>query len=166
MVGRMVDIVGANVKLYTIVGIEINNPTPGNDIHVLRNNYTLRVSNVEIEQDSLDWGSEIGWPVSGTGSGGSTPRRLSILIVRSPESGQVYTFTSNNVYNNPSQAHIRNLIVANTGQGERLVCIRPADNAIVGERQGVLLTSYASSASAVEMVSNSFLQTSGRSSRC
>lgn len=170
MVGRLLVMQGESIRTYSVLAYKggSSTPNPDNDIARLRANYTLNVSSVETDQSTQEWGTSIGWPRSGAGAGGSSPRSLSILFIKSPDSGQLYTFSSDAAPETPSNATLRDMIVAgNTtpGQGERVICIN-SDSFVTGDRLAIVMAQYAASSSAIELMTNTLLEQSGRTSRC
>lgn len=166
MLGRLLTVQSKNIKQYTVLGSESLTPTAGlNDIASLRNNYTLNVSSVVVEEDVLEWNASAANPAP---SGNSTPRDLSILFIRSPDSGQIYTFTSNTVAVTPGPVSLRNMLIAgNTvpGQGQQTICVN-ANNPLINDSLGVYMASYAAGPSAFEIRSNEYWQQAGSTTRC
>lgn len=153
IVGRYMAINEGDVSIFTVLARENAITTPGNDIASLRNNYTYNVAD-GIEKRSLEWGTSIGWPV-----GGADTRTLGLLFMRSPESGRVYTFSSDAIAADPDAINsttFTSMINASTGipgQGERTVCVKSSGGIFGGDR-AVFITSRAAGASAVEVRSN------------
>lgn len=170
MLGRLVDIRNGDMTLYSVLGHEVASPDPGaDDVTSLRDNYRLNVSSVVVEQGELEWSSVIARPVAGPGiSGAPTPRDLSILFIRSPDSGQIYTFSSNTVQATPGPATLRNMVVSgNTipGQGEQIICVN-SNNPLLNDDLSVYMSPFAVAPGAFEIRSNQYWQQNGSSVRC
>lgn len=159
LLGKYMRIDRGDVTIYTLVGSQV--ATPGaDDVASLTTSYAINASTTEIEDRNLEWGSEIAWATAGPvdTNGSQTPRQLGILFIRSPNSGQIYTFTSNTVpaKDAVSRTTINAMIVAGNavpGQAARMVCI-DSGGVFVDGGMGLYLTSYASSVNAVEARTN------------
>ncbi len=132
------------------------------DIAGLRANYTYNVSET-TEPRTMEWQTEAGWPTDGAGAQSpQTPSSLAIFFVRSPETGNIYTFTTNDVPSGVdainhatfSEMMIESDATAATGRGERTICVvQPGAFAIGGDRS-VYISPRAVGASAVEVRTN------------
>lgn len=154
IMGKYVRIDASDMAIYTVIGYESNSTGQTNDIDTLRNDYTLNVSEAEMTERTLEWGTYI-------------DGKMGILIVRSPESGQIYTFT--NVNNDvPDRTAINptnfvNMLIAGDrvpGQGAQQICIS-SRGLFVNQDRAVYLNAFASSASAVEIRSNEMITAAG-----
>lgn len=169
LLGRLVTINQSDITIYSVVGREASGSTTANDIDSLRNNYTLNVSTVEVVTESLEWGAAIAWPSSGTGAQNpTTPRTLSVLFIRSPDSGQVYTFTSDDAPTEPGPQTLANMIVTGNvvpGQGQRIICVTSND-LLVTDDYSITLAGFASVPNAIETTTNVLLEQKGVTTRC
>lgn len=164
LVGRLVTIRDDELTLYTVVARDISSgPPPAiplSDVDSLRTNYRLNVSRVNNEATTLEWGTKIAWPVGGAEARSpGASRELSVLFVRSPDSGQIYTFTSDSAPENPNSSAITAMIQAGAGvpgQGKRYICVDP-DGFMPGDKLAIIINSYASGPSAVDVMSNSVM---------
>jgi hypothetical protein len=146
-----------------------------NDVKALKENYVLNISKTETDNSVLEWGTQIAYPDTDGASDYSrpaSPRKLGILIVRSPDSGQVYTFTAEDggvpVESSITAATFKDMLVIGAGtpgQGAQLICIN-SNGLLERNDRGVLLNSFATNASAVELVNNEYLGASGSTLRC
>lgn len=117
----------------------------------------------------MEWATKISSPVIINGSSNpspASPHKLGMLVVRSPRSGQIYTFTNKDSsvpdIENIGSVSLSNMLVAgNTipGQGSQVVCI-DSDGLFTANDRAVYINSYASSASAIELRSNDFMRSS------
>ncbi|MFZ1250364.1 MAG: hypothetical protein WAR37_02865 [Candidatus Microsaccharimonas sp.] len=170
LIGKYLRIQGKDITIYPVLAYEIDTTTiPPTDIEGLRTKYALNASTTEIEKDELDWQTEIAWAASGAdyNAGGPTPRSLGILFIRSPDSGQVYTFTSDDIpaVDAVNQATFTQLLIAGNsvpGQAARTLCIKSGGLAVSGDR-AVAIAAYASAPSAIEVRSNDLV---GNPSQC
>lgn len=170
VVGKYVRIQGGNISSYTVLARErFSPPATTDDISALQTKYILNISKAEVDEREMEWGTEIARPKNGPGDTSSrTPRSLALLFIRSPESGQVFTFASNTVPSNvdiqnlqptTSPAFLTSMIVAgNTtpGQGEQLICIESSGLFDVGQ-MALYIAPYASSTNAIELMNNTAL---------
>jgi type II secretory pathway pseudopilin PulG len=160
ILGRYVAIVGNDVTMYHVVGYPSGSTTTGTDIAKLRANYVLNISTMTKEETTLEWGTEIAWPESGGGSQSpQTPRSVSFLFVRSPDSGQVYTFTDNTAFETPTPSSLRNMVVSGAtvpGQGDRTLCI-DSGGTLTDADSSIYISAYATGPSSIEARSNAFI---------
>jgi type II secretory pathway pseudopilin PulG len=160
IMGRYVAINGPDITLYNVVGYPTGSSTTGTDIDKLRANYVLNISTMTKEETSLEWGAEIAWPRSGGGSQTpQTPRQVSFLFVRSPDSGQVYTFTSNSAFETPLPSSLRDMVVVGAsvpGQSDRTLCI-DSGGALTNADSSVYVSAFATGPSSIETRSNAFI---------
>lgn len=168
ILGRYLAITGPDITMYNVVGYATGSTTTGTDIDKLRANYVLNVSTMTKDQTTLEWGTEIAWPKSGTGSQTpQTPRSVSFLFIRSPDSGQIYTFTSNSAFETPTPSSLRDMAVAGEvvpGQSDRTLCI-DSGGALVNADSSVYISAYATGPSSIETRSNAFIADPNSSSR-
>lgn len=165
IVGRYMTINAGDIAIYTVLAHANAGATAQpNDVASLNANYTYNVT-PDVEDHTMEWGTQIAWPSSGGGARTpTTPRTLGILIVRSPDSGRVYTFTSDSIPSSAStitNATFKSMIIAGNvqpGQAGRTVCVQ-SNGSILGGDEAVYLQTEAASASAVEVRSNSITLT-------
>lgn len=172
LLGRYVSIVGGDVTSAVVVGYQTSNTLSGTDIAKLRNNYTLGISTSSISTSTLEWGSQIAWPQSGTGSKNPImPRSFAMLIVRSPESGTTYTFTSDtvNAIDAVSSATLKTLLVESVstvpGQAARILCVDP-NGVGVPDRLAIYIGQAADGPGAIESRSQLVIEQNGGDSKC
>lgn len=160
LVGKYLRISGSDVTSYTILARKIGS-TQKSDIEAMKQDYAMNVSTPDTEDLKLEWGTRIAWtkPGSSIDAGAAAVKRnMGILFIRSPYSGQVYTFTSNAIPAKDAITHttFSNMMVAkNTvpGQRARMVCIA-SDGLFVNGDMGLYINSSASSANAIETRTN------------
>lgn len=166
LVGRLVTIVGSTIKQYTVVANPDTTPALNlTDIDSLQQNYVLNVSNVVTDEGELEWGAFIGQPAAGETS---TSRSLAVLFIRSPDSGQIYTFSDNTVLATPSPASLLAMIRPGNvvpGQGEQIICVN-ANNPLFNDNLAIYMSPNAVGPSAFEVRSNEQWQALGSGIRC
>lgn len=171
ILGRYLSIVNGDVSSATIVGYETSTTSAANDVAELKSNYTLGVSTDSINTTTLEWGSTIAWPVTGSGSRNpTTPRGISLLVLRSPNSGTSYTFTNDTVYdiNTISSTNLKSMMVVGAivpGQSQRTLCVDP-NGVSVPDKIAVYIGQSASDASAIETRTNATISSLGGDTRC
>ena len=174
LIGKYLRLEDSNIAIYQVIGHPRNTIQIGlNDIDSLKTNYVLNISKSETDNSTLEWGAQIAYPATEGGTAYSrpaSPRKLGILIVRSPDSGQVYTFTSEDggvpVEASISPATFTNMLVTGAtipGQGKQLICVN-SNGLLKQNDRAVLLSPFAANSSAVELVTNEYLKTAGPTS--
>jgi len=159
VLGRYMTIVDKTITVSTVIGANSSSTTYPTDIDELKAYKMTRLSG-SAEVSELEWGAQIAWPKSGSGSRSpSTPRTIAILILRSPTSGLTYTFTGDS-----DVSDVSTLVLAGTatsgGQSQRRVCVQSGD--VFSGGLAVFINAYAAGASAIEVRSNEM----GDSSTC
>jgi len=173
LLGRYVGIVDDQITTATVVGYPQSANSSSSTIDFVKSDYTLGISKSSVEQTSLEWGAQIAWPSKGAGSVTPTsPRSLAILIIRSPEDGTSYTFTSDTVNAIDSVTSltltgmmVTNITQTNPGQGGRTVCIEPG-GVNVPEKLAIYIGSAASGSSSIETRSKTLIQDAGGDTEC
>lgn len=167
LLGRYITIRSTDITSYLVTAYAIPSPKKDlDDIQSLKQNYRINLAKTNVIEKKMEWGTRIAWPVEGPyKQAAGTTRSIAILILRSPDSGQVYTFTTNTV---PSKStidapgstaapsYLSDAIVAGDvipGQGSRTICIEP-NGLGVGHRTALRFNSYAGNSNAVDLTSN------------
>ncbi|HRN90596.1 MAG TPA: hypothetical protein PK265_01125 [Candidatus Saccharibacteria bacterium] len=166
--GRLIMIAGSDITTLDINGVQTGS-SYGSDVSMLANNYRFGVSSVSQDKSSLEWGAKITWPAEGAGSKPiGTDRSLSLLILRSPDSGTVYTFTSDSVFpvDNITSDTIRQIMSPSTSRDKRTICVDSANGLAVGNKLAVFIDANATNSSAVETRSYQTIQSLGGNSKC
>jgi prepilin-type N-terminal cleavage/methylation domain-containing protein len=173
LLGRYLGIENDQIISATVIGYPKLNTSSSGSIASIKTDYTLGISTSSIEKTSLEWGAQIAWPTSGGGSRTPTsPRSLSILMIRSPENGTSYTFTSDTVNQIDSVSSsvllsmmVPSLSLTNPGQGARTVCLDPG-GFNVPEKLAVYIGAGASGPSSIEVRSKALTAAAGGDSQC
>lgn len=165
MVGKYMRIDQGDISIYTVLASQNSTLTQANDVLAMAKNYAMNASSAEVENHTMEWGTQIAWASSGTldFKSPTTPRTMGILFVRSPDSGLIYTFTSNTIPSKTAinQATFTNLLVAGQsvpGQAARTICVA-SDGLFVGGDRAVYLPAYAAGPSGVEVRTNDYMKT-------
>lgn len=164
LLGRYLGIVNDRITMATVVGYPTAATSSSGTIAAIQSGYTLGISTSSIETTSLEWGSQIAWPTRGPDSQSpSSPRSLAILMIRSPENGTSFTFTSNTVneIDSVTAATLSSMLVANLnannpGQGARTICINP-NGVFVPEKLAVYIGAGANGSGSIEARSKALL---------
>ena len=142
---------------YVVYGREPEPPLSEsitNEYQVMRA-YNPRIVESSAQAKTMEWGTGISWPEffpPGTPDPRyATNRDMGILIIRSPRSGIVYTFTKDNAVANAGTSF--NAMIDATARGRRTICVAPS-GWVVNDRMSVTIAANASSVGAVEVRTN------------
>jgi hypothetical protein len=168
LMGRYIELSGSNVTIATVNGFENPSVTPtGDDVNIIKTVYTLGLSTVIQDQKTLEWGTTIAWPVGG----GTGTRSTGILILRSPETGSIYTFTTDSPVPiaNVTAASLKAMIVpgvtASQNQKENIICVDSQGLVLTGNI-AIVIHARAASESAIETRTNDLMASLGVATRC
>lgn len=167
IVGRYISVVGGDITTRTINGVQIDNKT-GSDVSMLAANYRYGVSPVDQQTASLEWDAKIAWPIEGDDSKpAGTDRSMSILLIRSPDSGSVYTFAIDDVPESEtvSSDYIKQIIKPDN-QGAKTVCIDSNAGLSSESKLAIFIKENASSSSAIETRSLETIRSLGGNTKC
>lgn len=171
VMGRYIYIQNGDISLADVVGYESSSDQQ-TDLDVIRDDYELGLSSVHDEERQLEWGTRIAWPVAGTDSETvGTPRSLAILIIQSPVTQTVYTFSSDNPPDSivdVTSDDLKAMVVAGEsvpGQASRVICVE-SDGLSVSGNTSIFISAYATNASSIETRSNDFYIAQGEETRC
>ncbi len=156
VMGRYMSINQDTVTTKTVIGHSSSTSSGSLSDVGLMQSYNLATLDSSTETSQLDWGTRIAWPSSGGGAKSPTmPRSIAILIIRSPQSGQTYTFTADDI-----TTSLKSMIVAGVGtvaglpgQAQRTVCV-DSNGLFAGNGMAVSINAYASSPTDIEIRSN------------
>ena len=180
IVGKYVRIEQGKVSSYTVLARERPGVTPSDstDITALKEKYVLNIARTEVVTSQMEWGTEIARPIPDTGSSTArTPYSVALLFVRSPESGQIYTFNSDTV---PTDKDIESLSttaapsfiadmlvggLTTPGRAERVLCVESSGLFSPGQN-ALYIAPYATDTNSVELVSNDTLKQKGLKVSC
>lgn len=123
----------SSVSAYRVAGAA----TATSDIDELKN-YRLAVSPINQDETEVSWGAQV------VNQNNTAPLSLSILIVRSPLSGSVFTFTQDTI-----QTSLNAMISEDATKQERHLCIK--GDSLGARRLEVRIEAFAGSQSAVSI---------------
>jgi prepilin-type N-terminal cleavage/methylation domain-containing protein len=172
LLGRYVSVVNDQITSATVVGYPSSDTASAADIASLKADYTLGISTSSIETTQLEWGASIAWPKSGAeAQNPTTPRSIAILMIRSPENGTAFTFTSdsvndiNSVSSGTLMAMLQPTLTATPGQAPRTICIDPG-GFNVPEKLAVYVGAGATGPGSIEVRSRAVTEAAGGDSQC
>ncbi len=126
----------SNVAAYRIPSA----PTAASDIAEVATNYRLTASPIDQDTEEVAWGAQIVRQKT------TSPLSLSMLIIRSPLSGSIMTFTAEGV-----QANLNSMVtVANTSEARNL-CMNADLGSFVGSRLEVRIDARATNQGAINV---------------
>lgn len=145
LMGRFITIglSGVGLTASNVVGYRDNGAVAEtSDVLELQANYQLGVSPINQIQEEVAWGATVVKPKIAT----PTPMPMSILIIRSPLSGSVMTFTMEGVKTN-----LKELVNVDNLKVVRDLCVHADAGSFVGKRAAVRLNAYASNQGAIQI---------------
>lgn len=146
---------GGLVKQYRVYGTEpadaLAPSAAYRDEYQVLKSYTPRVVEENVQETEMEWGTGIARPIRGTGAG-SAPLDLGILVLRSPQSGLIYTFTKEDVLTN----NLPDSIASEFARTRRTICIAPS-GWTVAETLALSIAANSASANGVEILSNNMM---------
>lgn len=141
----VVDASGTKITASDVIGYKSPAATTAtSDILELTTNYRLTASPIDQEEVEVSWGAQIVRPNS------VTPMPLSMLILRSPLSGTVMTFTAEGSNNS-----LQSLISTDNMRQKRDLCVNAEVGSFVGKRLEVQISPYATNQGAVQIPAES-----------
>lgn len=148
--GRLMIIQSDEISIYTVLAQGGAPTVNGSDISSMRSGYAYNIVPDLVDTRKLEWGTEISCPVQ-EDANCTNPRSTSILFIRSPHSGSVYTFASNKAVTT-NDTGIKELLNENPAT-PRHICINSRGMG-AGGNMAIYINSYAAAASAIETRSN------------
>ena len=143
VLGRLmtIDATGTNLTSAVVVGYRNpNGTTASSDIAEIATNYKLGIAPIDKDDQVVNWGAQV------VKAKTTTPMPLSILVIRSPLSGSLLTFTKEGVQTNPGSM----VSVANNSV-QRDLCVNAEVGSFVGKRMEIRIEPFASSQSAIQV---------------
>lgn len=140
---------GMDITASNVVGYRtsLTAPAAATDLQELQNNYRIAASPIGTEENQVEWGSKIVKPKT------TTVEPLSIMIIRSPLSGSIMTFVGDGVVTGANALNA--LAAAGLNNTARNICVDAEQGTFAGKRQAIRINAFASSASAIEIPSES-----------
>lgn len=146
ILGRFItlDESGTMLTASNVLGVRNAGATDAvSDIQEILTNYRLGLSPISQETSEVSWSAQVVKQKT------TTPMGLSMLILRSPLSGSVMTFTTEGVNTNITSF----ISVANMQQ--RDLCVNAEAGSFVGHRMEVKIDAYATNQSAIQIPAES-----------
>ena len=144
MLGRFVtiDATGKQLTASSVSAYRLPGTTPApSDLQEIASNYRLAISPIDQQHNEVSWGAQIVKQKT------TAPMPLSILIIRSPLSGLLMTFTAENV-----QTNLNSMVTAGNMNIVRNMCINADATSFLGVRRlEVRLEAFAAGQSAVSI---------------
>jgi type II secretory pathway pseudopilin PulG len=171
LLGKYVRLEDEKISIFKVVGYQKDMSIQDTDVLSLQKNYVISASTSDSDSFRQEWGTKIAYPKTSATVG---PMKVAILIVRSPDSGQVYTIISTGAdvteNDNPGSEELSKMLVAgaNTpgkGQSDQTICL-DSGGLLNSSDRAVYISSYASGATAVELRTNEFMASKGLVTRC
>lgn len=139
-----VDTTGKRVTASNVVAYH----TPGSteaasDILEITTNYTLGLSKINQDVTDIAWGATVVRP------GTDDVMPMTMLILRSPLSGSIMTYTSEGVVTKPEE--LKNMVSATNSSTPRHLCIDNPAGAVGVKRMSVLISAFATSQGAIQV---------------
>jgi type II secretory pathway pseudopilin PulG len=142
LLGRLITIgdTGTQITASNVVGYRTPGAPSGTSDILEIGNYRLHISPIDQTTEEVAWGAQIVKP------GGANPMPFSILIVRSPLSGSLYTFTKDGM-----QANLNSMIDEDNIRTAKDLCVNADVGTFVGRRMEVRIDAFAANQSAVQI---------------
>lgn len=143
LLGRYITIddAGTTLKTADVIGARrANAPIATSDIAEIATNYQMTIS--PISQDTTD----VGWHAQVVKPRTTIPMPLTILIIRSPLSGSILTFTTTGV-----QTLLNGLVLLSNMNQARDLCVNANAGSFVGRRLEVQISAFAADQSGVQV---------------
>lgn len=132
-------IVASNVVGYRTSGAKEEN----SDIEEINENYNLGISTIDQDTFDVPWGATI---VKARTTGASQPLALSMLILRSPLSGAIMTYTHES-----DDVALNAIVAVENANIERNLCLDMSGNVTTGNRMAVQISKFATNQGAIQI---------------
>ena len=143
LLGRyvVIDTTGTEITASNVVGYRAPGaPEAASDILEITTNYQLGTSTIGQDMADIAWGEVVDRPQT------TQPMPLTMLILRSPLSGSIMTYTQEGVVTN-----LASMITAQNSSATRNLCVNKSDNLLGGNRMSVQISSFATSQGSIQI---------------
>lgn len=143
ILGRYVaiDSTGTRITASNVVGYRTPGATEAaSDILEVTTNYRLGTSTIGQESADVAWGATVVKQKT------TQPMPLSMLILRSPLSGSIMTYTSEGAVTD-----LKTMITVANSSATRNLCVNTAGGSFVGSRMAVQISSFATNQGAIQI---------------
>lgn len=160
ILGRYIAVNGETIGTGTIIGYGDSGDASANDVEVL-GGYRLNIADTSVESSQLSWGSRIAH------LGQSAAQGFSMMVLRSPVSGTMFTFTSRDgiMPANMTPERLSSMVAAGAPTERQALCIAPT-GFYVPERMAVTVNVGVNSAAGIETMSPGTLRATGETRTC
>lgn len=132
---------GTQITASNVVGYRtLGAAEAASDILEVTTNYRLGTSTIGQESAEIAWGATV------VKQGTTQPMPLSMLILRSPLSGSIMTYTSEGVVTD-----LESMITAANSSATRNLCVNMAAGSFAGNRMSVQISPFATSQGAIQV---------------
>jgi hypothetical protein len=136
-----IDALGTNIVASNVVGYRAPNaPAATSDIAEIRDNYKISTSPINQATAQVSWGAKV------VAANTTNPQPVSILVIRSPLSGALLTFTMNGV-----QTNVQNMTTLQNMQQPMHLCVDSDGGALGTRRLEVRINAFATSQAAIQI---------------
>lgn len=162
LLGKLLVLNKDDMTYYDVIGTEPARSTTNSNEDVLLQSYQPRVMQNDaaaVRQAKLEWGASVRLR--------ETPNELpiSMLVLRSPESGFMYSYTVGRDMSIAREGEPLSTMVKASNKVQRTICVESVDVFSKGEKMALRVRENASSATAIEIISNQRLSDEG-SAQC
>jgi hypothetical protein len=134
-----IDATGTKLAASNVIGFRNAGATDAaSDIAEITTNYKLGISPIDAETDEVSWGAQVVKQKS------STPMPLTVLVLRSPLSGSIMTFTADGI-----QTDLTTL-VSGGNMEQKDLCVNADAGSFVGNRMEIRIDAFATNQSAIQ----------------
>lgn len=143
MLGRYITITenGSKLNAVNVVGYRtVGAVEETSDIEEIKKNYKLGTATIGQDTVDVPWGATIVQEHT------TQPLALSVLILRSPLSGSIMTYTKDGAV-----ANLVAIVAVENSSSTRNLCINPPSSAISGSRMAVQISPYATSQGSIQI---------------
>jgi hypothetical protein len=136
-----VDSSGTRITASNVVGYRTPNAAEeASDILEVTTNYQLGMSTIGQESADIAWGATVVKPQT------VQPMPVSMLILRSPLSGSIMTYTAEG-----SVTNLKSMITAANSSATRNLCVKTTTGLVGGRRMSVQISPYATNQGAIQI---------------
>jgi hypothetical protein len=136
-----IDSTGTRITASNIVGYRTPGaPEASSDISEITTNYQLGFSTIGQEVSDIAWGAVVVRPKT------TQPMPLTMLVLRSPLSGSVMTYTSEG-----SVTNLASMITAANSSAVRNLCLSKSTSLAGGNRMSVQISPFATSQGSIQI---------------
>lgn len=143
IMGRFITIDSSGTQVVASNVIGFRSPTAvtqPSDIAEITTNYKLSISPINQDSQGVSWGAQVVKPKT------TTPQPISMLIIRSPLSGSILTFTASGI-----QSNLGSMVTAANMSTQFDLCVNAEIGSFVGKRMEIRVIPFATSQSAIQV---------------